>query len=183
MLEIRFHGRGGQGAVVASTILATALFDEGKNVQAFPYFGVERRGAPVTAFLRVDERPIRVRSEITEPDVVVVLDTFLMKYINVVQGLKPDGRLLINSPRPPSDFRDGIKQSVATVDATGIALKHRLGSRTSPIVNTAILGGMVRVLGIVKMDSVLRAIRATVPVKPEENAAAALEASERTVVG
>ncbi|MEM2868882.1 MAG: 2-oxoacid:acceptor oxidoreductase family protein [Thermoplasmata archaeon] len=182
MLEIRFHGRGGQGAVVASTILATALFEEGKNVQAFPYFGVERRGAPVTAFLRVDDKPIRIRSEITDPDAVVVLDTFLMKYVNVIQGLKPQGKILINSPKPPSAFRDGIKQTVATVDATGIALKHRLGSRTSPIVNTAILGGMVRFLGIVRMDSVVKAIKATVPLKPEENAAAALEASERTVV-
>ncbi len=181
MMEIRFHGRGGQGAVVASTILATALFSEGKNVQAFPYFGVERRGAPVTAFLRVSDRPIRVRSEISEPDVVVVLDTFLMKYIDVFAGLKPDGRALINSPKPPSAFQTGVKQRVATVDATGIAIKHRLGSRTSPIVNTAILGGMVRFLGIVEMDSIVRAIKSTVPVKPDENAAAAIEASERTV--
>jgi 2-oxoisovalerate ferredoxin oxidoreductase gamma subunit len=182
VLEIRFHGRGGQGAVVASTILAEALFEEGKNVQAFPYFGVERRGAPVTAFLRMDDRPIRIRSEISEPDVVVVLDTFLMKHINVVGGLKPDGKILINSGKPPGDFRDGIKQTVATVDATGIAISHGVGSRNTPIVNTAILGGLVRLLGIVKMDSVVNAIKSSVPVKKEENAAAALEAYERTVI-
>jgi len=181
LLEIRFHGRGGQGAVVASTILATALFDEGKNVQAFPYFGVERRGAPVTAFLRMDERPIRIRSEITEPDVVVVLDTFLMKYVNVAMGLKPDGKLLINSHKKPDAFKD-FKQKVATVDATSIAIKHNLGSKMAPIVNTAIIGSLVKLLGIVKLESVLRAIKYAVPVRKEENAAAASEAYERTVV-
>lgn len=182
MLEIRFHGRGGQGAVVASTILAAAIFEEGKNVQAFPYFGVERRGAPVTAFLRMDDRPIRIRSEISEPDVVVVLDTFLMKHINVVGGLKPDGKILINSSKQPQAFKEGIKQTVATVDATSIAIGHGVGSRNTPIVNTAILGGLVRLLGIVSMDSVVKAIKYSVPVKKEENAAAAREAYERTVI-
>ena len=182
MLEIRFHGRGGQGAVVASTILAAALFEEGKDVQAFPYFGVERRGAPVTAFLRMDDRPIRIRSEISEPDVVVVLDTFLMKYINVTGGLKPDGKILINSSKPPAAFKDGISQTVATVDATAIAISHGVGSRNTPIVNTAILGGLVHLLGIVKIESVVKAIKMAVPVKKEENAAAALDAYKRTVV-
>jgi 2-oxoacid:acceptor oxidoreductase gamma subunit (pyruvate/2-ketoisovalerate family) len=181
LLEIRFHGRGGQGAVIASTIFATALFDEGKNVQAFPYFGVERRGAPVTAFLRMDDRPVRIRSEITEPDLVVVLDTFLMKYVNVALGLKPDGRILINSPKKPEMFKE-FKNKVATVDATGIALKHGLGSKMSPIVNTAIIGAMVKLMGIVKLESVLSAIKYGVPVKKEENAAAAKEAYERLVV-
>jgi len=181
LLEIRFHGRGGQGAVIASTIFATALFDEGKNVQAFPYFGVERRGAPVTAFLRMDDRPIRIRSEITEPDVVVVLDTFLMKYVNVAMGLKPDGRILINSSKKPEMFKD-FKHKVATVDATAIAIKHGLGSKMAPIVNTAIIGAMVKLLGIVKLDSVIGAIIYAVPVRKEENAAAAKEAFERLVV-
>ena len=182
MLEIRFHGRGGQGAVVASTILATALFEEGKNVQAFPYFGVERRGAPVTAFLRTDERPLRIRSEISEPDVVVVLDTFLLKYVDVLAGLKQAGVVLINSPKGPEAYKEKIRQKVATVDATGIAIKHGVGSRTSPIVNTAILGGLVKLLGFVKIETVVKAIKDSVPVKKDENAAAALEAYERTVV-
>ena len=181
LLEIRFHGRGGQGAVVASTILATALFEEGKDVQAFPYFGVERRGAPVTAFLRMDDKPLRIRSEISEPDVVVVLDTYLMKYVDVLGGLKIGGVILINSGKGREAFA-GIRQKVATVDATGIAIKHGVGSRTTPIVNTAILGGLVRALGIVKIETVVKAIRSSVPVKKDENAAAALEAYERTVM-
>lgn len=164
-------------------MLASALFDEGKDVQAFPYFGVERRGAPVTAFLRMDDRPLRIRSEISEPDVVVVLDTFLMKYVDVLAGLRQNGVMIINSAKGPDAYKRNIGQKVATVDATGIAIKHGVGSRTTPIVNTAILGAMVKVLGIVKLDSVLRSIRASVPVKKEENAASAMEAYERAVVG
>lgn len=183
LLEIRFHGRGGQGAVIASTMLASALFDEGKDVQAFPYFGVERRGAPVTAFLRMDDRPLRIRSEISEPDVVVVLDTFLMKYVDVTAGLKPGGVLLVNSSKGPEVYRKNPSLKVATVDATGIAIRHGVGSRTTPIVNTAILGAMVKVLGIVKLESVLKSIRASVPVKKEENAASAQEAYDKVVVG
>ena len=181
-MEIRFHGRGGQGAVVASTMLASALFDEGKDVQAFPYFGVERRGAPVTAFLRMDDRPLRIRSEISEPDVVVVLDTFLMKYVDVLAGLKPGGVLIVNSSKGPEAYKKGNSLKVATVDATGIAIKHGVGSRTTPIVNTAILGAMVKVLGIVRIESVIKSIRASVPVKKEENAASAMEAYEKAVV-
>ena len=168
--------------MIASTILASALFDEGKDVQAFPYFGVERRGAPVTAFLRMDDKPLRIRSEISEPDVVVVLDTYLLKYVDVLGGLKAGGMILINSSKGPESFRGTIRQKVATVDATGIAIKHGVGNRTTPIVNTAILGGLVRMLGIVKIESVVKAIRNSVPVKKEENASAAMEAYERTVM-
>lgn len=164
-------------------MLASALFDEGKDVQAFPYFGVERRGAPVTAFLRLDDRPLRIRSEISEPDVVVVLDTFLMKYVDVTAGLKPGGVLIVNSTKAPDFYRKGTGVRVATVDATGIAIKNGVGNRTTPIVNTAILGAMVKVLGIVKLESVLKSIRANVPVKKEENAASAQEAYEKVVVG
>jgi len=164
-------------------MMAGALFGEGKDVQAFPYFGVERRGAPVTAFLRMDDRPLRIRSEISEPDVVVVLDTFLMKYVDVTAGLKPDGVLIVNSTKGPAAYKRSPSLKVATVDATGIAIRHGVGSRTTPIVNTAILGAMVRVLGIVKLESVLKSIRETAPVKREENAASAIEAYERVVIG
>ena len=97
MIEIRFHGRGGQGAVTAANILAEAAFREGNDVQAFPYFGVERRGAPVTAFTKIDKKPIRVKSQIYEPDYVVVLAPQLVQAINVAEGLKPDGIVIINT--------------------------------------------------------------------------------------
>jgi 2-oxoacid:acceptor oxidoreductase gamma subunit (pyruvate/2-ketoisovalerate family) len=178
MVEIRFHGRGGQGAVVASEILAAALFREGKHVQAFPAFGVERRGAPVTAFLRVDSRPIRLRCQIESPDHIIILDPTLIAAVDVTTGLKPAGSILISSDRAPESFtqlmRDGWR--VATVDAGAIASKHGLGTRTNPIVNTAILGAFARITQLVGLEAVLEAIREGVPVRPEENIAAAREA-------
>jgi 2-oxoacid:acceptor oxidoreductase gamma subunit (pyruvate/2-ketoisovalerate family) len=181
MIEIRFHGRGGQGIVVASEILAAAFFAEGKNIQAFPAFGVERRGAPVSAFLRVDDRPVRLRCQIQAPDHVVVLDPTLLSAIDVTEGLKPQGWVLMNSNHPPQHFRSlsagGWK--VATVDASSIAQKHRLGNRTNPIVNTAILGAFSGVTRLVSIDAVLKAIMEGAPVRPTENVAAAREAAGR----
>ena len=179
MIEIRFHGRGGQGIVVASEILAAAFFAEGKKVQAFPAFGVERRGAPVSAFLRVDDRPVRLRCQIQAPDHVVVLDPTLLSAIDVTEGLKPQGWLLINSNLPPKHFRflAGGGWKVATVDATSIAQKQRLGNRTNPIVNTAILGAFSGVTRLVSIDSVVKAIMEGAPVRPQENVAAAREAA------
>jgi len=175
MIEIRFHGRGGQGAVIASTVLAEAAFLEGKDVQAFPYFGVERRGAPVTAYTRIDDRPIRIRSQIYEPEYVIVLDSVLIKTVNVTQGLKPNGLVLINTDKKPGDFAN-LKIKIATIDATSIAIKHGLGTKTAPIVNTAILGAFSKASGIVKLDSVIKCILEAVPGKKEENANAAKEA-------
>ena len=182
MFEIRFHGRGGQGSVVASEILAEAVFREGKDVQSFPFFGVERRGAPVMAFTRIDEKPIRVRMSIYEPDCVVVLDPSLLKSQNVTVGLKKGGIVLVNSDKRPEDLGLAFNGKVATVDATGIALKHGLGSRTAPIVNTAILGALSKVTGVVKLDSIRTAIEETVPAKQAENAKAAAEAYDSVVV-
>jgi 2-oxoisovalerate/pyruvate ferredoxin oxidoreductase gamma subunit len=104
MLEIRFHGRGGQGAVLASEILAQATFLDGKVPQSFPFFGVERRGAPVTAFLRVNDRPIQLRTSVTQPDIVVVLDPGLLKTTPVADGLRPGGLVLVNSRHAPSEI-------------------------------------------------------------------------------
>jgi len=98
MIEIRIHGRGGQGAVIASEVLAMAAFREGKHVTSFPAFGVERRGAPVAAFTRIDDRPIRLKCEIYAPDHVVVLDPSLLQVVDVTAGLKPGGWILVNSP-------------------------------------------------------------------------------------
>ncbi len=183
MIEVRFHGRGGQGAVVASEILATALFKEGKFVQAFPAFGVERRGAPVMAFLRFDSLPIRRRCQIYEPDHVVVLDPTLLLAIDVTTGLKPNGSILINSDSPPQSFTPLQKFLVATVPAAEIAVAHKLGTRTNPIVNTAILGAFARVTGFVSLEAITESIAEKIPTRHQErNQAAAREAYERVTI-
>jgi 2-oxoacid:acceptor oxidoreductase gamma subunit (pyruvate/2-ketoisovalerate family) len=180
MRELRFHGRGGQGTVVASKLLAAALFKEGREVQSFPAFGVERRGAPVTAFLRVDDAPIRLRCEISEPDDLIVLDPTLVGAVDVTTGLRPGGWILINSPHPPASYAElATRFRVATVDASTIATQHGLGSKTQPIVNTAILGALTALDGLVTLESVCAAIRDSVPLHlhPEENVAAARAAA------
>jgi len=178
MIEIRMHGRGGQGAVVATKLLAEAVFQEGKFCQSFPAFGVERRGAPVAAFTRIDDKPINLRCEIYEPDHLVVLDPTLIGPVNVTAGLKPGGTVIINSDHPPEFFRLPKAFKVVTVDAAAIAVRNRLGTKATPIVNTAILGSFARVTGIVKLESILAAIQKGVPVKAENNMQAAREAYE-----
>ena len=179
MREVRIHGRGGQGAVIASKLLAAALFREGRSVQAFPAFGVERRGAPVTAFLRCSTGPILLRCEITEPDDLIVLDPTLVEAVNVATGLKPGGSILINSPREPGSYTElAHRYRVLTVDANAIARRHGLGSKTQPIVNTAILGAFAAQSGLVLLESVCAAIGEEVPVQREENIAAARDAAE-----
>ena len=178
MRELRIHGRGGQGAVIASKVLAVALFREGRWVQSFPAFGVERRGAPVTAFLRLDDEPIRLRCEIREPDDLIVLDPTLVDAIDVTAGLKEGGGILINTERPPSAYPDlTARYAVATVDASAVATARGIGSRSQPIVNTAILGAFATWSGLVSLDSVCAAIAEEVPSRTEENQAAAREAA------
>lgn len=178
MRELRIHGRGGQGAVVASKILASALFREGKGVQSFPAFGVERRGAPVTAFLRVSAGPILLRCEITQPDDLIILDPTLIKAIDVTQGLKAGGTILINTDRGAETYGHLMENfRVAVVDASSIARKYGLGSKTQPIVNTSILGAFAADSGLVLLDSVCGAIADEVPIKSEQNVQAAREAS------
>ena len=176
MIEIRFHGRGGQGAVVASKVLAVAFFHENLYVQSFPAFGVERRGAPVMAFLRLDRQRIHLRVNIYEPDHIVVLDPTLIGAVDVTAGLKQNGWILINSHQPPEVFSDLKGFRTATVDATSIAIRNGLGSRTSPIVNTAILGAFSKVTSLVGIDSIALAIREELSGKKDENAKAAREA-------
>lgn len=178
MRELRIHGRGGQGAVIASKLLAGALFLEGKSVQSFPAFGVERRGAPVTAFLRLSDGPILLRCEITAPDDLIVLDPTLIGAVDVTAGLKPGGRILLNAERGPEGYPElAARFRLATVDASELARRHGLGSRTQPIVNTAILGAFAAFSGLVSLESVCRAIEADVP-RPEANIAAAREAAQ-----
>ena len=168
MMEIRFHGRGGQGAVTAAEVLAIAAFSDGKYSQAFGKFGPERRGAPVQSFTRVDEKPIRIRQEVYEPDIVIVLDPGLMKVVDVKQGLKENGIVIINT-----------KDKVAgawCVDATEIALET-IGK---PIVNTAMLGAFSKASkGAVSLDSIVAAIKERFPGElGEKNAKAIAKASE-----
>ena len=179
MLEIRFHGRGGQGAVIASKVLAVALFAEGQYVQTFPAFGVERRGAPVMAFVRIDDEYIDLRCEIYNPDHVIVLDPSLLDVVDVTSGLKQGGTILINSDKPPEHFKKYDKFKVATIDASSIAVEHKLGTRQHPIVNTAILGAFARQTGMVKLDSVIKAIADEIPIKTEANSQAARDAFGR----
>ncbi|MDZ7289066.1 MAG: pyruvate ferredoxin oxidoreductase subunit gamma [candidate division KSB1 bacterium] len=179
MIEIRIHGRGGQGAVIASKVLAAAVFREGKWVQSFPAFGVERRGAPVTAFTRIDDEPILLRCQIYEPDHLMVLDPTLLEAVNVTTGLKAGGLILINTDRRPEDFAHLGSFRIATVDASTIAIKHKLGTVEQPIVNTAILGAYAKASGLVSLESVVEAVKEAVPIGAEENAAAAREAYER----
>ncbi len=177
MIEIRFHGRGGQGAVKASDILAIAAFKEGKEVQAFPFFGVERRGAPVTAFTRISDKEIRSHCYIYEPDVLVVLDPSLIGAVPLTEGLKPNGKIIINTERQPHEFSfpGTVNPQIFTVDCSSIASKHGLGSKAAPIVNTPILGAVSRATGLVSIESIKEAIQEKIPLKKEENAQAAQE--------
>ncbi|GAB6147120.1 2-oxoacid:acceptor oxidoreductase family protein [Desulfocicer niacini] len=176
MLEIRFHGRGGQGTVLASISLAKAFFDSGYQVQTFPLFGVERRGAPVEAFLRISEADILVRSNVYTPDHLVVMDSKLLTAIDVTRGLKKNAIILINAPEAPEDMDPFKDFRVAVVDAAAVALNNGLGSRTRPIINTAMLGAFSRVMAMPDMKYIEKAILKEVPVKQEQNVAAARQA-------
>jgi pyruvate ferredoxin oxidoreductase gamma subunit len=151
MLEIRWHGRGGQGAVTSVEMLALTAIGEGKYAQGFPSFGPERRGAPVAAFNRIDDKQIKVRSAVYKPDVVVVLDSSLVGLVNVTEGLKPDGTLIVNTPKSPEELKKELnfKGRVATVDASKIAWEE-LGV---PITNTTMLGALIKAVKLVKLDS------------------------------
>ncbi len=179
MVELRFHGRGGQGVVLASEILAHALFLEGREVQSFPSFGAERRGAPVMAFVRSDSKPIRTRTEITTPDHVMVMASALIKMgVNFTKGLKDKGTLLLNFSGDPSALSDFRPFSFYIVDAVSIAVKHGLGRVTAPIVNCVMLGALVGATGLVKQDTLAEAIRIRLSIRPEDNIKAALDAAQ-----
>jgi len=180
MIEVRFHGRGGQGAVIASNLLANASAREGKDVQSFPYFGVERRGAPVTAFTKIDDKPIRNKAQIYTPDYIIILDASLIKGVNVSEGIKEDGVIIVNTPLSLEELAPPWDAKTITTDATGIAIEHGLGSINQPIVNTSILGAFSKITGLVKIESILEAIHDMVPRRKEDNARAAKKAFEVT---
>ena len=176
MIEIRTHGRGGQGSVIASEILAEAFFREGKFVQAFPAFGVERRGAPVVAFTRIADDEIRERCQIYEPDHLIVLDPILIDTVNITVGLKKKGWIIINTNRSMEESELLKDYDVATVDANAIAIKYGLGSRATPIVNTAIIGAFAGATGLVSLEAVVKAVEEFVPMKKKDNMKATEEA-------
>jgi pyruvate ferredoxin oxidoreductase gamma subunit len=156
MIEVRWHGRGGQGAVTSVELLAVAAITAGKFAQGFPSFGPERRGAPVTAFTRIDDKKINVRSGIYEPDVVLVLDASLIGLVNVTDGLKPGGKLVVNTAKSPDEIRKELNFSgtVATVDGTGIARKE-MGV---PIANTTMIGALLKVTGVMELDAMKESV-------------------------
>lgn len=181
MIEIRIHGRGGQGVVTGAELLSIAAFDEGRHAQAFPSFGSERMGAPVVSFCRIDDKEIRLREPIQEPDVLIVQDPTLFQALDVFSGLKPDGYVLVNSTRSFQDL--GIagvtgrypSGHVRAVGATEIAVKH-VGR---PLPNAALLGGFAAMTGQLKLASVEKAIMQKFPgAVGEANVAAAREAYE-----
>jgi pyruvate ferredoxin oxidoreductase gamma subunit len=162
MFQVRIHGRGGQGAVTAAELLSVAAFVEGRHAQAFPSFGSERTGAPVVAFCRIDDRPIRVREPVTRPDALVVQDATLLHQIDVLGGLRSGGSVLINSSQAVEEL--GLPALTAagralTVPATAIALR-RFGR---PVPNAVLLGGLAALTGCVLIDSLTAAIAERFP--------------------
>jgi len=181
LIEIRWHGRGGQGAVTSAELLAQAAISEGKYAQAFPSFGPERRGAPVLAFVRIDSKePIRVRAEIREPDVVVVLDPGLLSIVDVASGLKAGGLVIINTRKQAEQLREefGFSGSLATIDAKSIAMEI-LGV---PITNTTMVGALVRATGVVKLESLVEPLKHRFGRLAERNIEAMKRAYEQTLV-
>ncbi len=180
LIEIRWHGRGGQGAVTSAELVARAAINEGKYAQAFPSFGPERRGAPVLAFDRVDsQEPVKIRAEITEPDVVVVLDPGLLAIMNVASGLKEGGIVVINTKKSAQQIRSdfGIKGRLATVNATRIA-RELLGV---PITNPTRVGALVKVTNVVKLESMREPLEKRFGKLAERNFKAMEKAYEETI--
>ncbi len=179
MFAVRIHGRGGQGAVTAAELLSVAAFHEGRDAQAFPTFGSERTGAPVVSFCRIDDRPIRLREPIADPDALIVQDPTLLHQVDLFAGLKPDGFLLLNTSRTFASL--GLVDLTArltpehavTVPATEVAREH-LGR---PLPNAALLGAFAALTGQVSLGAVCDAIRARFPGAVGDGNAAAARAA------
>jgi pyruvate ferredoxin oxidoreductase gamma subunit len=153
MYEIRIHSRGGQGGVTAARLIAMAAFRDGKHATATPFYGAERRGAPIIAFARIDDDPIRIYSQVQNPDLVVVLDRTLVRVVKVLAGLKPHGAVLVNSGHAVTLDH----QRVHHVDLTGIALAGDLVIAEEPVLDTPVLGAIAR-LGVISLGSATKAI-------------------------
>lgn len=181
MIEIRIHGRGGQGAVTSAELIAVAAISQGDYAQAFPSFGPERRGAPVQAFARIDKKPIRTREKIYEPDVVLVLDPSLPKIVKITQGLKPSGIAILNTSLPEEEVRkilDNYQGKLALVDATKIAIEE-LGL---PITNTTMLGAFIKATNLIEVSYMEEAIKERFGRLAEKNIKALKRALEETKI-
>ncbi|MDD5142228.1 2-oxoacid:acceptor oxidoreductase family protein [Methanoregula sp.] len=154
MFEIRIHSRGGQGGVTAARLLALAAIHDGKYATAAPFYGAERRGAPIVSFVRIDDKPVRIYSQIKRPDMVIVLDASVMDVVDVLQGLKKGGKVLVNSQQK-KDFPGFLSSNV---DLTGIALRENLVVSGSPILNTPVIGALAK-QGLVSVESAKKAIK------------------------
>lgn len=181
MFQIRIHGRGGQGVVTGAEMLSIAAFEQGRHAQAFPSFGSERTGAPVVAFCRIDEREIRLREPVMTPDALIIQDPTLLHQVDVFQGLKPDGYVLINSVRSFAELgvgefvRQFRRERLCNVPASEIAQRH-LGR---PLPNAVLLGGFAAISGLITLEAVSQAIRAKFSGRVADgNIAAAQEAFE-----
>jgi len=181
LVEIRWHGRGGQGAVTSAELVARAAIAEGKHAQAFPSFGPERRGAPVLAFNRISiNHPIRVRAEVTEPDVVVIFDPGLIRTVNVTSGLKEGGMIVINTRRSLEDIAAVFdsKWGLAVVNATAVALE----TIKLNIVSTTMIGALLKATGVVKLESLNKPLEDRFGRLAERNADAVKKAYDETRV-
>lgn len=181
LIEIRWHGRGGQGAVTSAELVAQAAINEGKYAQAFPSFSPERRGAPVLAFNRINsEEPIRNRAEIAQPDIVMVLDPTLLAIVDATSGLKEKGAVIINTGKSAKEIRTefGIRGKLATVDATKIA-QEMLGV---PIVNTTMVGALIKVTNIIKLESMTEPLEKRFGKLAERNFQAMTRAYQETLI-
>ncbi|MCK4390844.1 MAG: pyruvate ferredoxin oxidoreductase subunit gamma [Desulfobacterales bacterium] len=178
MIEIRVHGRGGQGAVTSTELIALAAINEGKYAQAFPSFGPERRGAPVMAFVRIGDTPIRTREKVYRPDIVVVLDPTILKIVDVTTGLKKDGMVILNTSKSEKEIRKefGIKARMAPVNATEIAMRH-LGR---PITNTTMLGALIKATHVIDVESMEEPLKKRFGRIAEKNLNAMREAYQET---
>ena len=182
MIEIRFHGRGGQGAVTSCEILSMAIIEEGRYAQGFASFGPERRGAPVLAFVRAGEEALKLREQIYNPDSVVVLDPTLLRIVDVTGGLKEGGWLVLNTKKSLEEIRTKLRSDLklALVDATTIAKRiiH------APIVSASILGALIRATGIVDLKSLERPLlRRFGTLLARRNNEALMETYWQTVIG
>ena len=180
ILEVRWHGRGGLGAVTSAELVASAAISEGKYAQSFPSFGPERRGAPVVAFLRISDEFIRVRTNIDQPDIVVVIDPRLLSAIDATSGLKKNGKIIVNSRKSPEQLKSefGFEWPVASVDATKIARE----TIKLPITNTAMMGALERVTEVVKMDSLVEQLKERFGARAGANIEAMKRAYDETVI-
>lgn len=180
MKEVRFHGRGGQGAVTSAELIAHAAIGDGCFAQSFPSFGPERRGAPVVAFVRINDTKIRTRAEIARPDIIVLLDSSLIKVVDVCAGLKEDGFAILNSRHKPADIDTPfpLRGRIATVDANTIA-REVLGV---PITNTTMVGALIKATGIVKFDCIKKPLEERFGRIAEKNFNAMKRAYDETII-